>query len=66
MASTLRDSAAEAIGIEDTGRDAEAARSLHGTRGRLFIRDGDEWLDTETGRRGPRTELEDAWLADLS
>lgn len=68
----------EVIGIEGTGRelrqawmdgrrqDAEAARSLHGTHGRLFVRDGEEWLDTETGRRGPRAELEDAWLADLS
>ena len=68
----------EVLGIEGTlekikrawmdgrRRDAEAARSLHGTMGRLFARDGEEWLDTETGRRGARAELEDAWLADLS
>lgn len=44
--------------------DAEIAGRLHGTQGRLFVRQGDgAWLDTETGATGTRAELEQAWLA---
>ena len=45
--------------------DAEIAGRLHGTRGRLFVRQEDgAWLDTETGATGTRAELEQAWLAE--
>ena len=47
-------------------RDAELAKSLHGTNGRLFVHvDGETWKDTDTGHTGPRAELEDAFLAEL-
>ncbi len=45
--------------------DAEIAERLHGTGGRLFVRQEDgSWLDTETGAAGTRAELETAWLAE--
>ena len=44
--------------------DAELAKRLRGTGGRLFVPapDGRLWLDTETGAVGMRAELEQAWL----
>jgi hypothetical protein len=43
--------------------DAELAKRLHGTGGRLFVREPDgRWRDTDTGAVGTRAELEQAWL----
>ena len=43
--------------------DADIARKLHGTGGRLFVCEPDgRWRDTDTGAVGTRAELEQAWL----
>lgn len=48
-------------------RDAELAKSLHGTQARLFVNVGaGRWRDTDSGRTGTRAELEDAFLAELA
>ena len=44
--------------------NVELALKLHGTGGRCFTRDGDAWLDTETGKRGALAELAEAWTAE--
>lgn len=46
--------------------DAETARRLRGTGGRLFVPapDGRLWLDTETGAVGQLAELVGAWTAE--
>lgn len=45
--------------------DAELARRLHGTGGRLYVRaGGGRWRDTETGAVGTLAELAEAWTAE--
>lgn len=52
-----------------TGMDSmtlDEARKLHGTTGRLFIRNGDTWMDTETGAVGDVVELAVEWVKEQS
>lgn len=42
----------------------EAAKRLHGTAGRVFVRRGEKWLDTETGSTGALHDLAEKWNAE--
>ena len=51
--------------VKDERTTAEdVAKRLHGTNGRLFIRRGKKWLDTETGNAGALHELADKWIEE--